>query len=190
MALLVGADQEERFAGPDPRRARGPKSRVADGSVWTGSLGQARETPRLSAGAAPEAERLWERSLADDGVGNPRRGHRSNRRSRAVRPSGISGRRSQLGAACDSGQLWVRDWPHLLAEHDDLLIAGDLADSVRGFERKSDGDLGGLAWAADEGVDATSGHVVGSGVRDNDRRGPPVEAGPVGVPPGDRGVIE
>lgn len=71
MALLVGADQEERFAGPDPRRARGPKSRVADGSVWTGSLGQARETPRLSAGAALEAERLWERSLADDGVGNP-----------------------------------------------------------------------------------------------------------------------
>jgi hypothetical protein len=31
---------------------------------------------------------------------------------------------------------------------------------------------------ADEGVDAASGHVVGSGVRDDDRRGPPVEAGP------------
>jgi hypothetical protein len=27
-------------------------------------------------------------------------------------------------------------------------------------------------------------------VQDDDRRGPPVEAGPVGAPPGDRGVIE
>ena len=65
------------------------------------------------------------------------------------------------------------------AEQVDVLAAG-----------KPDGDLGGLAWAADEGLDAASGHVVGSGVRDDDRRGPPVEAGPVGAPPDDRGVIE
>jgi hypothetical protein len=34
---------------------------------------------------------------------------------------------------------------------------------------KPDGDLGGLARAADEGTGAASGHVVGSGVRDDDR---------------------
>jgi hypothetical protein len=144
----------------------------------------------LSAAAPPEAERLWERSLADDGVGNPGEdigviGEAEPSGHPGYLAGGVSWER-----ACDSGQLWVRDWAHLLTEHDDLLIAGDLADSVRGFERKPDGDLGGLAWAADEGVDATSGHVVGSGVRDDDRRGPPVETGPVGVPPGDRGVIE
>ena len=38
-----------------------------------------------------------------------------------------------------------------------------------------------VVWAADEGVDATGRHVVGSGVRHDDRRGPTVEAGPVGA---------
>jgi hypothetical protein len=151
--------------------------------VWTGSLGQAKEAPRLSTAAPPEAERLWERSLADDGVGNPGEdigviGEAEPSGHPGYLAGGVSWER-----ACDSGQLWARDWPHLRTSMTTSLLRGDLADSMRGFERKPDGDLGGLAWAADEGVDATSGHVVGSGVRDNDRQGPPVEAGPVGVPP-------
>lgn len=67
---------------------------------------------------------------------------------------------------------------HLVDEASAQQLAVDArAEQVDGLAAgKPDGDLGGLAWAADEGVDAASGHVVGSGVRDDDRRGPPVEA--------------
>src|SRR5262249_3811701 len=55
--------------------------------------------------------------------------------------------------------------------------------------RRTNGGIQGLVGAANKGVDAALRYVVRSGVRDDERRRPALEAGAVGTPGRDRAIV-